>query len=239
MAWKLYGATSTGDHHQDQGRPCADVVGCLNTPHVSLALITDGAGSIRGSSRFAQALKESVFQYVRQDMPTLTQQEALADYLRKLYAHVRATGALMAMPGDATLLILILTKRSLAFLQVGDGFCVVQKNGHLKLLSPPSLGDYVNETDFVKGLETPYIFTLEADGIDFFALSSDGLAHVAINMKTYEPHPPFFKPFQEFLAQDPAEEEVVESLQSFLDSKALHQRVKDDMSFVVGARFHE
>ncbi len=240
MTWDIYGDASTGSTHREQGQPCADFVGHASLENAALAVVVDGAGSVPGSALFARALKERVLTRFDETFSKMAQPGSEAAYLSALYRALKSDTQLMdETPGDATLLLLLLAEKTGAFLQVGDGFCVVRGGGDLMLLSDAHSGDYVNETDFVKSVAQPTVRAFDSEAIDFFALSSDGLTHVVIDQATQKPHAPFFNPFISFLESGPGEEAVHAELHSFLRSDALHDKVKDDVSLILGKKRYD
>lgn len=235
MPWQIVTGVSAGVMHEKLAEECGDVVRHVQRGAIHLALIADGAGSIEGSARFAESISNYMAQSF-QEMPLdMIQGRDLAAILLDLYRGLRESRYIIdPMQGDSTLSMILVDESNMCILQVGDGFCVVREDAELKLVSASIDREYANETDFVSKVENPQIVTFPRNSIDFFALSSDGLAQVGISVKTHLPYRPFFQAFIDFLSRKPGKHEAELEIESFLRSAPLRAKVKDDVSLILG-----
>ena len=68
---------------------------------------------------------------------------------------------------------------------------------------------------------------------EFICAATDGLEGVAIRQSDWTPHPPFFQPFDEYLAETPEPEEAPTYLEPFLTSDRLNERTTDDKTMLL------
>ncbi|MAP16392.1 MAG: hypothetical protein CMO49_01295 [Verrucomicrobiales bacterium] len=240
MSWQIFSAATAGATHEKHLQKCGDAVCAIQARGYSLCLIADGAGSVSGSEDFAENLVSYVKDIFQEGSWMQGEKWTPKNILLHLYESVRGKVSERAFgPGDSTLLALLIADQEAAFLQVGDGFCVVRENGHFQLISDMDKDAYANETDFIGKTQIPSVKTFNTQDVDFFALSSDGLTQVALRTKTNQPHIPFFEPFSLFLSEHPSDNEGKKEIEAFLKSDSLRDKVKDDVSLIIGQRHHD
>lgn len=240
MSWQIFSAATAGATHEKQLQKCGDAVCAIQVNGYGLCLIADGAGSVPGSEYFAENLVRCVRDIFQEGSWMQGEKWSAENILLHLYESVRGKVSEGAFgPGDSTLLVLLISGQEAAFLQVGDGFCVVRNKGQFQLISNVDGDAYANETDFISKTEIPLIKTFDIQDIEFFTLSSDGLTQVALNTKTNQPHIPFFEPFSLFLSKHPSESEGKKEIEAFLKSDALRDKVKDDVSLIIGQHHYD
>ena len=240
MSWQIFSAATAGATHEKHLQKCGDAVCAIQARGYSLCLIADGAGSVSGSEDFAENLVSYVKDIFQEGSWMQGEKWTPKNILLHLYESVRSKISKRAFgSGDSTLLALLISDQEAAFLQVGDGFCVVRDKGHFQLISNVDRDAYANETDFISKAKTPSVKTFDIPDVNFFALSSDGLTQVALNTKTNQPHIPFFEPFALFLSDNPSESEGKKEIEAFLKSDSLRDKVKDDVSLIIGQRHYD
>ncbi len=142
----------------------------------------------------------------------------------------------------ATLTCALALKDSIAVGQLGDG-CIVAawENGDTQALTHPQRGEYANETYFLTqedALEHVEVQAFEKLPVGL-ALMSDGLLRLALDLASYTPHVPFFKPLFSFAAAHGTEPGAVEQLEAFLRSERVGARTDDDKSLVLTVRMKQ
>ncbi len=133
-----------------------------------------------------------------------------------------------------TLLVVLVTSKRLAAMQIGDGFIVFKPlGGNYQLLFQPDKGEYINETTFVtssNALEDMQIKVL-TEPVAFICVATDGVEKVSINYKNWQPFPPFFQPLEEYLQQ--TETPLQEDLEEFLEREDLNKLTTDDKTLLL------
>src|SRR5262249_55505461 len=103
-----------------------------------------------------------------------------------------------------TLLVAVVTPERVAVGQVGDGAVVARMaDGSFRSITSGPPREYINETTF---LTSPSCFekvqyVVQPARADGLALLSDGLQMLALKMPLGIPHPAFFSPLLQLLAQ--------------------------------------
>jgi len=121
-------------------------------------------------------------------------------------------------------------------LQVGDGAVVTEdEKGDTHLLSGPDHGEYLNETSFVTSSKalSKVQMTLFKQPLRRVAVLTDGLERLALNMQTWEPHQPFFRPLFHFAGKPDASPA---DLEDFLNSERVNGLTDDDKTLVLASR---
>ncbi|MFM6245333.1 MAG: protein phosphatase 2C domain-containing protein, partial [Dolichospermum sp.] len=117
-----------------------------------------------------------------------------------------------------------------------DGFMVLRcKDQEYQLLFEPDKGEFFNETTFVtsaNALEEMQVQVISGKQ-GFICASTDGLERVAIRLSDWQPHPPFFKPLEEYLRETEKPENDDNYINDFLNSERLNSRTDDDKTLVL------
>lgn len=249
-SWRIVAASVRGTSHEKTGQPCQDAHAWRVLPTgVLVAVVADGAGSAAlakvGAVTAAQAAVDAIGAQ-EAVLPTL-QSDAdwhcfLTDALRAARAAVeQEAAARQANPRDlaTTLIVAVATPELVAAVQVGDGAAVAGDcEGDLFPLTTPSHGEYVNETTFLvsaDALESAQV-KIWRGAATHLALFSDGLQHLALNLATGVPHPPFFAPLFRFVAAATNETTAHEQLAAFLRSPRVTERTGDDVTLVLATQ---
>lgn len=104
-----------------------------------------------------------------------------------------------------------------------------------QLLFKPDKGEYINETTFITSsdaLKEMQVSVLQGQQ-EFICAATDGLERVAIRLRDWTPHSPFFYPFKEYMKETDNPSENHEYLTSFLDSEQLNARTHDDKTMLL------
>ena len=135
-----------------------------------------------------------------------------------------------------TLICAVVSPNWIAAGQLGDGAVVASSDDSgLFCLNRLQRGEYANETYFLTQEDAlEQMETQVADSpITSVAVMSDGLIRLALNMRSKEPHQPFFQPLFAFAAASENNGEAHEKLAAFLDSERVLARTDDDKALVL------
>jgi hypothetical protein len=136
-----------------------------------------------------------------------------------------------------TLLVAIVRPDFIAAAQVGDGAVVGgDGDGEVFSLTTPTCGEYLNETTFVTSpdaLEQLQI-RVRRGRLAHWAMFTDGLQMLALRIPGGAPHPPFFAPLFNCLANEPDTAQA--QLVGFLCSGRVRERADDDLTLIVATR---
>jgi hypothetical protein len=139
-----------------------------------------------------------------------------------------------------TLTLAVISPGLVAAVQVGDGAIIglaldADTGGHVRSLTLPDHGEYINETTFVTGPDylarAQYVYWARED-ISGIALLTDGVAALCLDDATGQAHAPFFETlfdFVEHCTDDSLEEELV----AFLQTPRVCEVTSDDKTLVV------
>ena len=220
--------------------PCQDAHAIVATADVLVIAVADGAGSASRSELGARVAADAAAEFVLRSW----QSGHCADIVREALVFGRASLLEAAGDGDpselaTTLTVVMADGARVATAQVGDGAVVVRKADRYELLGPVERGEFLNETCFLTSsaweeeLRVDVISTNEDEQeVDGIAVMTDGLQLLALGLPAGDPHPGFFRPMFDWLAQqtpDPDE------LTAFLQSERVCARTDDDKTLVLAA----
>jgi hypothetical protein len=183
-------------------------------------------------TRFAGGVAEG-----RKDVPYW--RELLNNALAAAKSAVEAEANVRSMPASDLASTLILVAAGPAFvaaIQIGDGAVVAaDAEGKYFSITRPAASEYLNETVFLTstGALPSAQSAVWQGALANLAILSDGLQMAALRMPGGEPHPGFFTPLFQFLAQQSDGTAAQEALTSFLGSPRLRQRTDDDVTLVM------
>lgn len=137
-----------------------------------------------------------------------------------------------------TLLTAIVGNNSAIFAQIGDGAIIVGEDAGYKTVFWPQNGEYANTTFFLTGADYEERLAVRTfdHRINELALLTDGLQPLALHYATKSVHNPFFAPMFQSLRQSAKSEELEDSLNEFLNSKAVNARTDDDKTLILATR---
>jgi hypothetical protein len=218
-----------------------------------IAAVADGAGSARSAEVGATVAAQATVHLLERLMwdcsdviglPSTVEDGHWQALFREAFDGARAAvereaQARAASPRDlaTTLIAAIVTPGLAAAAQVGDGATVIADvNGNLFTLTTPSHGEYINETTFLVSPDAVENLrpTVWRGAVGRLAVFSDGLQMLALRMPDGAPHPPFFRPLFDFVAN--ASEQTAQcELEQFLRSSRVTQRTEDDLTLLLAA----
>lgn len=247
--WTYTGQSVIGTSHQKLGLPCQDACQIAMRDQRLVAVVADGAGSVKHSDVGARHITEHALMLVQGWSPFVETEDAWTEHLRELIhtlrQHLKTTAedqgwALKELA--ATCLVMIVSDRWIAGAQIGDGAMIygTANEEDVQLLLSPPRSEYLNETTFLTSDEYAdalCVVTLEQQ-VNRVALLSDGLQMLALDMKTNPPmpHQSFFRPFFASLDQVKNDAERAQHLNAFLHSKRVCRRTDDDKTLVFARR---
>jgi len=262
MSWKVIACSETGTSHQKLSLPCQDYANFIRVNdsgklddkgEIIIGAVSDGAGSCKYSDIGSQLAVETALKDLA-DWPKYLKdrnEDSSEKILRKSADKAfkqTLTKVQEAFNGEAenrkcspkdlscTLLVVVVTPNWLAAMQIGDGFIVIQQpESKYKLLFHPSKGEYANETTFVTASNALEMMQVEISfgAQEFICASTDGLERLAINIKDWQPHAPFFEMFKKALEIRSEDEEKL-STQEWLKSEEINKRTDDDKTLLLG-----
>lgn len=261
MSWKAIACSETGTSHQKLNLSCQDYADFIRVNdlgrqddkgEIIIGAVSDGAGSCKYSDIGSQLAVETALKDLA-DWPKYLKdrnEDSSEKILRKFAnedfqetltkvqeAFDTKAREINCSPKDlsCTLLVVVATPNWLAAMQIGDGFIVIQQpESKYKLLFHPSKGEYANETTFVTASNALEMMQVEISfgTQEFICASTDGLERLAINIKDWQPHPPFFDMFKKALEIRSEDEEKL-STQEWLKSEEINKRTDDDKTLLL------
>ena len=243
--WEIVGSSVVGTSHTRRHLPCQDAHAfALLEDGTLLLAVGDGAGSASRSEEGSRLAVRSSLEFLERQMADAVPIEdwEWEDLLRHTLDHAR--GVLVEYAGEGplrelatTLLIVVMTKETMATLQVGDGAIVCRElSGDYRVLTPVTDAEYVNVTNFITGesFQHDALCTVQPAGeIDALAVFSDGLQFVAISYPQNVAHAGFFDPLFSFTATAGGDASDLEAL---LSSARINERTDDDKTLVLAVR---
>jgi serine/threonine protein phosphatase PrpC len=250
VGWKAVVHSAIGTSHQKQEIPCQDRGDYRIFNDVIVGAVADGAGSAKYSDVGAKLAVDTIlkcFADINESLEQRISQPLSQEEIKKLFEkivkivitnlHDQANSQGYSVDELAcTLLVFVATPDWLAAMQIGDGFIVVRlQDLDYQLLFQPDKGEFANETTFItsnNALEEMKVDIISG-AQEFISASTDGLEKVAIRMSDWQPFPPFFQPFEEYLQETAHPEQENEYLMSFLNSERLNARTDDDKTLLL------
>ena len=243
--WRLAGATCRGQAHAALDRPNDDRFALTTlTDRFVLCVVADGAGSCANGGQGAECVVQAAVDFFRltkpEELSSVRQWESLLRQCLQATRHqleLEAEASRVELGSLATTLQVILaSEREIGRLQVGDGAAVAAIGEDLKLLTPPAQNEFVNETDFVTGrqyIERAEISVLSELSVSGIGVFSDGVTPLCVNLGSWAPHEPFFRPLFTHLRTVADIGDVKPALEALLNSTEAHRRSDDDRTLVL------
>jgi Protein phosphatase 2C len=232
---------------------CQDSATCIEVPvggdSVLVAVVSDGAGSATLSSIGSRLVVEGFARRVSSDLrmgltPNKVSEERVRDWLDDIREHIfHAARQRAAAPRElaATLVGALVYAEGAIVCHIGDGACVVRKNGSMSWEVPswPAHGEYASSTYFVTDDPEPKLqFVQLADEISELAIFSDGIERLALDFANKTASERFFDPmFAPLVRSRPGRNRTLSSsLRKYLDSPRIIDRTDDDKSLILARR---
>ncbi len=252
--WRTAHASAIGTAHVNQNTECQDRFACqtveTKSGAVLIAVVADGAGSttdgqigaeiackffIEGVSDFLDSQDASV------NSLNLEFGRFWIGYFQKKIEEIAAKDEKTLRDYASTLVAAVIGENAAAFFQIGDGGAVFSASGELQSYQfaiEPEESEYINVTDFLTD-ETAFErlrFVLIEEKIEDVILFSDGVASVAVDFQTNQPHEPFLMPMIAPLRSGNASNDLNEKLEKFLGSPKINEKTDDDKTIILASR---
>lgn len=245
--WRALGASVRGTSHAADGRPCQDAHQLGVVSDILIAAVADGAGSASRSDEGSQKVVASLVQTLSTALVSSVPSDDMAwrELLRCAFGKAKealsqaaTTDSISVQDLAATALVAILSPDTLAVAAVGDCtvICHHQAQGWVLPIGL-TRGEYANETTFITSpaWENAWQTGLVRPAPGAFALFSDGLLRLAMNLGTSIAHAPFFDPLLNYFRCQPPEA-AADALRKFLDSERVNARTDDDKTLILAWR---
>lgn len=232
MSWAYAYAYSTGDGHEQ----CDDVCVCETLGDYIIAAVSDGAGSAQNAHAGASIACQTFIELAVPIFSGTIEPSCLLEAIHEKVpqgendAHACTLVAVVAGPKGAL------------FLQVGDGASVVmtaKSKPEYEIPIWPEETEFLNHTFFVTALDAEEHLKLRRfdHPISEFALFTDGLQHLVLDLKTQAPHQPFFQSVFKRLSDEKEHDRKASWwLERTLGSDPVVKRTDDDTSIVIARR---
>jgi hypothetical protein len=245
--WRITGASVAGTAHTKSRRKCEDAHLWHELPGgVVLVAIADGAGSAdRGGDGARIAVEGAIRALI--DGATAQSYEGEASIRATLSGALLKARSTLEREADkralllrdyaTTLILLVATPEIIAASQVGDGASIIrEETGSVTALTLPNSDGYINETTFLTSDDalTSAQITVRAARLASFAVFTDGLQMLALQMPEGIPHAPFFAPLFQFVERVSDASHAQKELIDFLRSPRIVNRTDDDLTLVLG-----
>lgn len=239
MIRKAAAAAVVGVHHQMVGIPCQDYAVAAHRGPISIAIVSDGAGSCARSGEASKAVAEWASAYVPIHFEMLfemTKERTAALHLVRRSAFYLRQAGLVPEESYCTLLFVAVHEDGRWICgHVGDGAIIRRDAEGDRIMSYPENGEYRYETFFINELESRAAQHLrmscgELRSETSFLLTSDGCEDLLCQWDTSQPAPAATAMCQWLGEYD---EDIVEkALQRDL-AERFSQRSEDDLSIAL------
>lgn len=247
--WRAVSASIIGVSHELAGAPCQDACDLLrlNTggEEILLAAMADGAGSAALSHIGASEAVHHLLEVIPRSHLAVGEvsKEQVRAWMLEVLDHLAAVaereGTSLSQLA-CTLLLALVSRNGAVFAQIGDGACVVEKDGEILPATWPQNGEYINVTTFITtehALDTMQFERIEGE-IAAVAGFTDGLQMLVLDFRAQSAHAPFFTPMFASVRNCEDEASLIAHLRSFLASEPVTARTDDDKTLVL-ACWHE
>ncbi|HEX2954756.1 MAG TPA: PP2C family serine/threonine-protein phosphatase [Bacillota bacterium] len=249
MSWRIVGASVPGTLHLNKNLPCQDSICYKVLPHnQAVVAIADGAGFAARAEEGADLVVEhAVNLLVHHALDFLDASEEVCKFLmtqvfketiRLLYRTAERENKLPEVYAT-TLTCVLANDLGLVVGQIGDGIAIAESaSGSLMVAARPQKGEYANQsifltmTDAIRYLKVRVI----RKPIRSFALLTDGLLRLALELPHGRPHASFFRPLIAFTSEFDNKDTAQNQLQDFLQSSRVCERTEDDKTIVLAVR---
>lgn len=250
MRWRWVAASQIGTSHIKLGTRKQDAFACFvadGTAHPICAIVCDGAGSAEFGGEGASLVCRIISVALRSHFRTSTALPSdeivwgWLDLARDTLALVAERQSAQRRAFASTLVLLIADDNQLLIAHIGDGAVVArERTGVWQALSCPENGEYASTTYFVTDDPAPRLRISRFDGdYDGYALFSDGIEGLALDLQAMTAHEPFFRTMLNPLdALEPPgkSKELSVALAGFLASPRVCDRTDDDKTLILISR---
>jgi hypothetical protein len=221
----------------------ASFVACSTAP-VFCAIVCDGAGSAHFGGEGASIVCRTFSIALRShfcttsDFPTDDDIWEWFDHTRDLLSNAAEKRDAERRAFASTLVLLLTRNGEQLTIHVGDGAIVGRDlTGNWQALSWPENGEYASTTYFVSDDPAPKVRIVRTNHyMDGFAVFSDGIEDLALDLISITPHAPFFRTMiapLDKLDSAGKNEALSKALGSFLASPRVCEKTDDDKSLIL------
>lgn len=248
----LFGARVTGPSHIKKGIPCQDAM-AFEAIRESTAVIavSDGLGSAEFSEKGSEIAVRAAVRMIADLFSEKIGDTVLADItknreiIEKSFLHAREEIRRYAEDNNmqsgqlaCTLMVVLIDRNYLSCGHVGDGGIVGIREGEPEIISDPGYSEYINETTPITSdkWRSDLRIKVNIPGPDSVSVFTDGCQRAVLTKKggEYQPHIPFFSPFDRYISSIKDFDEASEDLKNLLSSGMMTENSEDDKTFVVG-----
>jgi Protein phosphatase 2C len=249
--WTWAAARCRGVSHERASVRIQDAFTCIapRAPsHPIAVVVSDGAGSASHGGQGASLICRTIALHVRRHFAAVTslpdeeRLESWVDAVRDQISAVASRRQLLPRDFAATLVFVVSDGTDSLTLHVGDGCAVVRdvERSTWTALTWPDHGEYASTTCFVTDQPNARIRIARHKGeISAVAVFSDGLERLVLDLRSKQPHSPFFDgmiaPVASSLSMG-KDRELSRKLITFLNSDHVNNRTDDDKTLVLAAR---
>ncbi|UUX92055.1 PP2C family serine/threonine-protein phosphatase [Methanoplanus endosymbiosus] len=137
-----------------------------------------------------------------------------------------------------TLMVVLIDRNYVSCGHVGDGGIVGISGGEPIIISDPGYSEYINETTPITSDKWRSDLRIKENipDIDSVSVFTDGCQRAVLTKPggKYQPHIPFFNPFNRYINSITDPDEASEDLKNLLSSGMMAENSEDDKTFVVG-----
>jgi hypothetical protein len=247
--WKYAAASVIGTSRQKEpGGVCQDshAVKYLEDSSCLACVVCDGAGSASQAHIGSRLTCDLVLAQVADTQHERLLTESLAhDTLASIQQMLADQADELELPireFACTMLVAIVSAKSAAFWQIGDGaICFRMEDSPYQCMFWPEKGDYANITSFVTDpnaqSQLQFDNQLERPCVEL-ALFSDGIERLALDFAAGIAHAGFFSGLFPYLQRLPQgySDALAAQIETFLRSERVNQRTEDDKTLMIASR---
>jgi hypothetical protein len=252
--WRWALAVSIGSSHINSQLECQDHALCKefnnNGENILVAVVADGAGSAKeaklGARINCNVFMKAAKSFLNKDKDIFKASDedvnAWIDEIREILGLYSKRKKCAFKELAATFIAVIIGKNNSLIIHIGDGAVVMKENNGLNwdIVSYPFHGEYASTTTFMTDdiLPNPNMKITRLDKqYCKFAIFSDGIERIVLNLSEKTAHQPFFNsiiaPLEESseLGKD---KKLSKYLKDYLDSETVLERTDDDKKLLLG-----
>lgn len=248
----VFGARVTGPSHIKKGIPCQDAM-AFEAIRESTAVIavSDGLGSAKFSEIGSEIAVRSAGKMITDLFREKIGDTILADItknreiIENSFLHARESirryaeeNGLKTGELACTLMVVLIDRNYVSCGHVGDGAIVGIREGEPIIISDPGYSEYINETTPITSERWKGDLRIKENiqGIDSVSVFTDGCQRAVLTKPggKYQPHIPFFNPFNRYISSITDFDEASDDLKNLLLSGMMTENSEDDKTFVVG-----
>lgn len=248
MRWRWAAASEIGTSHIKLGTRKQDAYSSFlagKNDEVFCGIVCDGAGSAsfggEGASLVCRTFSSALRKHYRTKKNDFPSEEEIWDWLdlsRDRLSVAAETRGVERRAFASTLVLLIARKGAQMVVHVGDGAVAGRdRAGEWQALSWPENGEYASTTYFVSDDPAPKARIVRSDSeMNGFAIFTDGIEDLALDMIGLRPHGPFFRTMMsplDKLENSGKDRGLSKALANFLSGARVCEKTDDDKSLIL------